>query len=190
MPREKGPGKETDPGAWFLLAAPVAPAAAWSAAARSTTSAPRPAAAGPTLGLGARLVDDEVPVAEEPAVEHLDRLGGFLFGRHFDETEAARTAGELIGHDPHRLDGAGLLEELAEILFRSLEGKVADEQLCGHHVPPAAIRTEGALSPAHRRRMGIAPRKTRPQSRTDELKPVLRGQTILMCLSGVKKKFA
>jgi hypothetical protein len=28
-----------------------------------------------------------------------------------------------------------------------LEGEVADEQLCGHHEPPAAIKTECSLSP-------------------------------------------
>src|SRR5436309_558614 len=148
------------------------------AAARPTTAAAstRPTAPRPALGLGPRLVDHEIAVAEEPPIKHLHRLGGLFLGRHFDETEAAWTPGELIGHDAHRLDGAGLLEELAEVLLRGLEGEIADEQLCGHHWPPAAIRTEGALSPAHRRRMGIAPRKTRPQPRADDSSPFCVGK--------------
>jgi hypothetical protein len=105
------------------------------------------AATCPALRLRTCLVHHEVTVAEEAAVQHLDRLGRFLFGRHLDESETARTPGELIRHDANRLDGAGLLEELAEILFRGLEGEVAYEQLCGHRWPPAAIRTEGTLSP-------------------------------------------
>jgi len=83
--------------------------------------------------LGPRLIHHEVAVSEKPAVEHLDGLGRFLLGRHLDEAEAPRTPGELIGDDAHRFDGTGLLEELAEVLLRGLEGEVPDEQLCGHH---------------------------------------------------------
>src|SRR5262249_55089824 len=94
------------------------------------------AAASTALRLGARLVDDQVAIAEETAVQHLDGLRRFLLGGHLDEPEAAGTSRELVGDDADRLDGAGLLEELTEVFFRGLEGKVPDEELSGHRAPP------------------------------------------------------
>jgi len=79
------------------------------------------------LRLGPRLVDDEVAIAEQATVEHLDRLRRFLLGGHLDEAEPARSARELVRDDANRLDRARLLEELAEVLLRRLKGEVADE---------------------------------------------------------------
>src|SRR5215468_351165 len=112
-------------------AAPAASTAgptAWTAAAlaaRTTTS-------GAPLRLRTRLVHDEVAIAKQSAIEHLDGLHRFLFRSHFNEAEAARAPGELVGNDPHGLHGSRLREELAQIFLRGLEGKVADEQLCRH----------------------------------------------------------
>src|SRR3990170_1089293 len=111
MRRKKGP--RTLPRGLLVSATPAAAAAT----APGPAAAARPAAAGPAAGaaraalrLGPRLVDDQVAVAEQPAVEHLDGLGRFLFCGHLDEPEAARAAGELVGHDAHRLHRAGLSE--------------------------------------------------------------------------------
>jgi hypothetical protein len=87
----------------------AAPATATRATA-TTTPAARPAAARAALGLGPRLVDDKVAVAEEPAVEHLDGLGSLFLRRHLDKAEPTRPARELIGDDAHRFHDAGLLE--------------------------------------------------------------------------------
>jgi len=115
------------------LAAPAsaATAAAGTAAPGTSTAAVAAATAAP-LGLRPRFIDDEIAVTEEAPVQHLDCFLGFLFGRHLHEPEAPRPAGELVGDDPDRLDGAGLGEELAKILLRGLEGQVSDEQLSGH----------------------------------------------------------
>src|SRR5207253_10131624 len=87
----------------------------------------RSAAAAAALGLRPGLVDDEVAVAEETTVEHLDRLGRLLLGRHLDEAKTPRPAGELIGDDPYGLDRPRLGEELAQVLLRCLERQVPYE---------------------------------------------------------------
>jgi len=99
--------------------------------ATARAAAPIPSAA-TALGLRPGFVDDEIAVTEEAPVQHFDCFLGFLFGRHLHEPEAPGPAGELVGDDPDRLDGAGLGEELAKILLRGLEGQVTDEQLSGH----------------------------------------------------------
>src|SRR5262249_47930969 len=132
----------------------AAPAASRSSRATTRTTASPSGPARPSLRLGPCFVHDEVAVAEQPSIEHLDGLGSFLLGGHFDESKPPRPAGELIRNDTDRLDGSCLGEQLPEILFRSLEGEIADEQLCWHREPPAAIRTEWSLSPAHRRLWG------------------------------------
>jgi len=78
------------------------------------------------------LVYDEISIPEEPTVEHLDCFASLFLCRHLDEPESARPSGELVRDDPDRFDGSGLLEELAKVLLGGLEGKVSDEQLCGH----------------------------------------------------------
>jgi hypothetical protein len=110
--------------------APPASAASSPARAWSTVAA-RAAGAG-ALGLRPSLVDHEVSIPEKPTVEHLDRLIGLFLRRHLDEPESARPSRELIRDDTDRLHGSGLLEELAKVLLGGLEGKIPDEQLCGH----------------------------------------------------------
>jgi hypothetical protein len=82
--------------------------------------------------LGTRLVDDEVTVPEQPAVQHFDRLGCLFLRGHLDESEPPGPPGELVRDDPDRLHDPRLLKELPEILLCSLEGEVTDEKLCGH----------------------------------------------------------
>jgi hypothetical protein len=98
---------------------PGATIASWSAGTRP-------------LRLWPRLVHDEVSVSEEPTVEHFDCLASLFLGRHLDEPESTRPSSELVRDDPNRLDGSGLLEELAKVLLGGLERKVPDKQLCGH----------------------------------------------------------
>jgi hypothetical protein len=66
-------------------------------------------------------VDDEIPVAEQPTIEHLDRLGGLFFGGHLDEPEAPGTTRELVGDDPHALDGTRLLKEFGQVSLCGLK---------------------------------------------------------------------
>src|SRR3989338_8159878 len=129
------------PGSDTALAAPAS-AARTSAGTRAAIAA---RAAGAALRLRARLVQDEIPVPEKAPVEHLDRLGGFLFRRHLDESEAPRPARELVRDDPDRLHGSRLREQLAKVLLRGLEGEVTYEQLCGHRATLLAL-TKAAMA--------------------------------------------
>jgi hypothetical protein len=115
------------------------PKAGLPAPASTAATGPRPTVAAWTtttsacaLWLRTRLVHDQVSVPEKPTVEHLDCLASFFLGRHLDEPESARPSGELVRDDPNCLDGSGLLEELAKVLFGGLEGQVPYKQLCGH----------------------------------------------------------
>src|SRR5882672_4290327 len=113
LPQLKAPREPTRfPRGLSRLPAPAASAA--SAGPSPTAAAPRPAAAPAALGLGPRLVDDEVPIPKQAPVQHLDGLGQLFLGRHLDEAEAAGPAGKLIGNDTDGFDRAGLLEELAQ----------------------------------------------------------------------------
>jgi hypothetical protein len=116
------------------LPAPAASATATAARTRPAITA-RGASAGTArtaLGLGACLVDDEVAVAKEAAIQHLDGLAGLFLRRHLDEAEAPGAARELVRDDANGLDGSGLLEQLTQIFFRGLKGKVPDEELGRH----------------------------------------------------------
>src|SRR5260370_22272008 len=86
-----------------VLAPPAASASRTAARAPTAVAARAATAPGATLGLWARLVHDQVAIAEEPPVEHLDRFRGLFFRRHLDEAESARPARELVGDDPHGL---------------------------------------------------------------------------------------
>src|SRR5262245_34292546 len=124
-----------------------------TAGARSTATPI--AAARATLGLGTRLVHDEVAVPEQATVQHLDRLGRFLLRGHLDEAESPGAAGELIRNDTDRFHRSGLCEQFAQVLLGGLEGKVTDEELCGHRanlLPMTQRRTPSGrwLPPQHR----------------------------------------
>ena len=101
------------------------------------------------------LVHHQVAIAEETPVQHLDGLGGFLFGRHLDETETPRPSGKLVGDDPNLFHGSSLGEQLPQILLRGLKGEITDEQLCRHHEPPAAIKTECTALPGSHAACGV-----------------------------------
>src|SRR5712691_11830718 len=132
------PGTDRSPGYRVRLSPPAAAlTTTWTRSPIST----RPAR--PALRLRPRLVNDEIAIPEEPTVQHLDRLGGLFLRGHLDEPEAARPARELVGDDPHGLDGSRLGEQLAEILLGGLKGEVAYEQLCGHHDPPSPNESGG-----------------------------------------------
>jgi hypothetical protein len=123
------PGDRTIPGS-SPLAAPASAAARATAGPRPTI-APWAAGAG-SLRLGSRLIDDQIPISEEPPIQHLDRFAGLVLRSHLDEPESARPSRELVRDDPDGFHGSGLLKELAQVLLRGLEGEVSDEQLCGH----------------------------------------------------------
>src|SRR5204863_233310 len=127
------------PRPWWTAGWATSPPIAWTSASsrgprpfknhsKSTASA-WPRACGP---LRARPVHGQVALAQEPPVEPLDRFRGLFFRRHLDEAEPARPARELVGDDPHGLHGPRLRKQLAQVFFRRLEGKIADEQLCRH----------------------------------------------------------
>src|SRR5262245_37704974 len=122
-------------------AARAAPVVTWP------PTAGRPAS-GAAAALRASLIDHEVPVAEHPAVQLLDRAGRFLRRGHLHEAEPPRAARELVSDDPDRLDGSGLLEELPKVLLRSLVRQVTYEELGGHRSPPASERDKKALGEA------------------------------------------
>src|SRR5262249_37833415 len=128
---DTGPGRERPrPAIRALLgqtsAAPAAPRT--SPAAGPATAAPARPAARSALGLWPRLVDHQVPISEEAAVQHFHSPGCLLFGGHLDEAEPARASSELICDDAYGFDSAGLLEQLSKVFLRGLEGEVADEQ--------------------------------------------------------------
>src|SRR5882724_7246035 len=98
-PGDAVPGPFHHPTNARVFSAAPAASPARTAARPPAAVAPWAPAAGPTLGLRARLVHDQVAIAEEPPVEHLDRLRRLLFRRHLHEAEPAWTAGELVGDD-------------------------------------------------------------------------------------------
>jgi len=90
---------------------------------------PTSATAAPSLGLGSGFVDDEIAIAKQPTIQHLDRLGGLLFRGHLDESETTGTPRELVGDDPDALDGTRLLKEFAKVFLCGLKRQVTDEEL-------------------------------------------------------------
>jgi hypothetical protein len=56
----------------------------------------------------------------------------------------------LIGDDADRLDRPRLLEKLPQVFFCSLEGEIADEELCRHRETSCRDQDRVELSsPAH-----------------------------------------
>src|SRR6266849_4059390 len=110
--------------------------AAWagSAVAPGPTTAP--------LGLRPSFIHDQIAVAEEASVQHLDGLRGFFPRGHLHESEPTRSPSELIGDDANRPHGPGMLEELPHVFCRSLEREIPDEEPREHHAPRTARRTE------------------------------------------------
>jgi len=100
-----------------------ATAAGAATAAETTTTAATTAtiASAATRPWGLRLFDLNRPAVEVRAVEAANGLLGFLWRRHFDESEAPRTPGIPVGHDTRRLDAADRRESFAQALVRGRE---------------------------------------------------------------------
>jgi len=131
--RRKTRGSVRIPGLLYLASGLLTPPASASSPACAGTTVDAARTAGPgALRLRASLVDHEIPIPEQPAVEHLDRLAGLFLRCHLDEPESARPSRELVRDDADRLHGSRLLEELAKVLLGGLEREVSYEQLCGH----------------------------------------------------------
>src|SRR5207247_11342767 len=95
---------------------------------------PRRAAARPRRLIG-RVVDPQAAAIQVGAVELLLGALGVLGARHGDEAETARLSRVAVGAARHPLAGAGLREQLAQLVLRDRVGEVADEELLGHLGP-------------------------------------------------------
>ena len=93
--------------------------------AGSTTHSIARATAAACARLVLSLVDLEGTTAEVHAVERLHRTRRIGTG-HFDEPEAARLARIAIGDEGNLLDRAVRREQIANCIFGSREGKIAD----------------------------------------------------------------
>jgi hypothetical protein len=99
--------------------------AASAAAAAAVTAAGTAAAAG-TLFAGTGFVDGEVTALDVFAIDLSDGgLGAFRSG-HGDEGEAARAIGGTIHHQIDFRDGAAGGEEVLQVVFGGVKGKVPD----------------------------------------------------------------
>jgi hypothetical protein len=108
--------------------------------AAATAAAVAPIASAATapaeFRLRPRFVHDERASAHVCSVELLDGRLCILFGLHFNEREAARTARGVVAHDAHRLNGARLPEQILELVLPSREWEISNEQLPTHvHSP-------------------------------------------------------
>ncbi len=97
----------------------------------AATTAATATAAGTTAATAAAaltflcFIDAQRTTAHVLAIEGLD--GALCFGaRHFDEAEAARTAGFAIVDERHGLDGTVFFEQRTHILFCRGERQIAN----------------------------------------------------------------
>src|SRR6185503_2326961 len=91
------------------------------------------------------LVDGQAATAQLRLVQLGNRPLSFLVGAHFDEGKASRAARHLVAHDPHRFNGAGLREQVLEIVLGGVGRKVSDKQFSTHHLPHCRL-TCGLIS--------------------------------------------
>jgi len=77
----------------------------------------------------------QVAPLELGAVQRLDRRGSFASISHFDEAEAFRLPGEIVGDNNSGLYYAGLGKEVFQILLGNCVGEVAHLQPFGHFWP-------------------------------------------------------
>src|SRR5438128_5306868 len=118
---------------------------------------PRRAAARPGRLIG-RVVDPQAAALQVGAVELLLGALGVLGARHGDEPEAPRLTRVAVGDDRHRLAGARLREQLAQLVLRHPVGEVADEELL-RHLGPLLISASQRLQCG--RRCAMTPRPWR-----------------------------
>jgi len=128
-----------------LAAADVAAAALGPVGPRTGAEGPVEPAAAARRPVGGRLVgglvDAQLAPAQLVAVEALDGGGGVFRVGELDEGEAARPAGGAVGGEEHVDDGAGLREQLFELVLGGAEFEVADEHLGAHGEPFCGMRS-------------------------------------------------
>jgi hypothetical protein len=66
------------------------------------------------------------------AMEEADGLLRFVVRGHGDEGEATGLAGHFVLHESAVGDGTSLSEELLEVVFNGVEGKIPDVEFIGH----------------------------------------------------------
>lgn len=77
-------------------------------------------------------VDRQVATVEILAVQRLDGSFSSFRGFHGDESETTRTTGELVDHQVDLDNAAMSSEQVMEIVFDRVEGKISYEQLSTH----------------------------------------------------------
>ena len=100
---------------------PISVPTAAAAATATATSASRPFFA------RARFVDGQRTALEVFLVEHRDRLGRIVLGRHFDKGEPTRSPSGAILHNIDRDHCACLCEVILQIVFSCSERQVTNE---------------------------------------------------------------
>jgi hypothetical protein len=101
--------------------------AAASASIAATTSATGAGCA--AFGFRTRFIHIQSAAAHLVPVEGGNSLFAVLGIRHFDETEAARTARVAVRHDGYAIDLSVLLKQLAELVFPSVETEIPNEDV-------------------------------------------------------------
>jgi hypothetical protein len=97
-----------------------------------TTAAETAAAARRTLFARTGDVHGQVATIEILAVEGLDGSFSRFRSLHGDEGETARATGELVDHQVDLDHAAMSSEQVMEIVFNRVEGKISYEQLSTH----------------------------------------------------------
>jgi hypothetical protein len=108
----------------LIPVASTASTAVSSASAASITST-----ASTAFDLGTRLVDVQSTPANLAAVHGCDGFLSVFRARHFDEAEAPRSAGVPVRHYTYAIHLSMSLEKLAQLVFRSIEIKVANKDV-------------------------------------------------------------
>ena len=129
----------TTPTAATTAAATAAAAVVAASAAATTTTAATAegataAAATWAIFAGTRFIDGQRTAMESLAVEKADGLLCFLVAGHGDEGKAAGLARELILHQSGFGDAACLGEEVLQVHFWGVEGKIPDVEFVTHLV--------------------------------------------------------
>src|SRR5437868_8633289 len=115
--------ERSDLPARFAAATRAAAIAAVAAAAAETARA---------LRLRPRFIHRQAASAELMIVQLGDRFLRFFIRAHLHECEAARAPGGHIAHHLHRLDGAGLREQVLKIGFPGFVRKVSHVKSATH----------------------------------------------------------
>src|SRR5206468_471129 len=102
------------------IASAATPTAIATAAVTAATTA-----SGRTSFTGPRFVHGQWPAFDRLAVELRNRFLGICFACHRNKGEAARFTGELVLHQRDLLHWSRLSEEILQIRFGRVEGKIS-----------------------------------------------------------------